>query len=929
MIAVVRFRNWTLRLKIAALLATSSAVPLAITSYIDLQQARDQVHNEGTALLSARADQLADKLDTFNRGYQLSVAKLAGLPPTIAFAQTPDDAERTATVLAILAVHPASDRNLRGVGILDSSGRVIAATEPELASATIDLPYVHEALGGANAISDIHVVDAVGGVPTIAYAAPVRNAGRVIAVVVLWIHAKSLWDVARASNELAGPKSFAVVFDREGIRVAHTYSDDIVFHSGGTLDSATIEKLVLQQRFGARTRQLLEEPRGFPEQFDRARADSPDLGLFKGFAPVNQTWNYGVARRLATVPWTAFYMIPASSFDAPLAGLTRDKLIFAAVVIIVALLIGTMFASSILTGVSSLARATGRLAAGELSARANTGRGDEFGKLATSFNDMAARIEAQDAALRQHRDELEHRVAERTSQLVQANGKLEQSEQNLATTLDSIGDGVIATDPDGRVVRMNPVAQMLTGWALDDARDRPLREVFRIINESTRAAVDNPAEIVLARGITVGLANHTLLVSRDGTERAIADSGAPIRDSTGAIRGVVLVFRDQTPERDAERRLRKSEAQTTAVMNTALDAIVVMDHNGLIIDLNPAALELFGYAREEAVGRSLADTIIPPRLREAHVRGLHRYHETSAAKILGTRVEMSALRRDGTEFPAELAVVRLGTEGAPIYTGYIRDITERKRAAETETLRRANEAAEAANGELEAFSYSVAHDLRTPLRAINGFSHMLLEDYAAGLAPAGQRCLQKIASASLQMGQLIDGLLALAKIAKDDLERERVDLGTLARSIAAHFDSPRQVVWTVSEEMTTNADPRLMRSLMENLLGNAWKFTRDRSPAVIEVGLMRRDAATVYFVKDNGVGFDMAYVNQLFSPFRRLHKETEFEGTGIGLATVARIVRRHGGRIWADSTLGEGTTFYFTLAATGPAREMPPIAQGA
>jgi light-regulated signal transduction histidine kinase (bacteriophytochrome) len=177
------------------------------------------------------------------------------------------------------------------------------------------------------------------------------------------------------------------------------------------------------------------------------------------------------------------------------------------------------------------------------------------------------------------------------------------------------------------------------------------------------------------------------------------------------------------------------------------------------------------------------------------------------------------------------------------------------------------------------------------------------------------------------MGQLIDGLLALAKIAKDDLERERVDLGTLARSIAAHFDPSRHVVWAVSEGMTTNADPRLMRSLMENLLGNAWKFTRDRSPAVIEVGLMRRDAATIYFVKDNGVGFDMAYVNQLFSPFRRLHKETEFEGTGIGLATVARIVRRHGGRIWADSTLGEGTTFYFTLAATGPTREMTPIAQ--
>jgi len=928
-LAEVRFWDWSLRLKIAALLATSSVVPLAITSYIDLRQARSQVYAQGAALLIARADQLADKLDTFNRGYQRSAAALAALPATVALAAQPGDAVRADTARAILAVHPATDRNLRGAGILDPTGRVITATEHELISTTIDLPYVHQARDGATAISEIHVVEAVGGVPTIAYAAPVTRDGHVIGVAVLWIRARSLWDVARSSNELAGSKSFAVVFDRDGIRIAHTYSDDIVFHPGGTLDPATLETAVSQHRFGGRTRQLLEDPRPFPAQFDRARATSPDRELFKGFAPVNQTWNYGVTRRLASVPWTAFYMIPASSFEAPLAGLTLDKVIFATGVIVIALLIGAVFASSILTGVRSLSRATARLAVGDLSARARPVRRDELGRLGASFNAMAARIETQDAALRQHRDELERRVTERTAELVEANRRIEQSEQSLATTLDSIGDGVIATGPDGRVVRMNPVAQLLTGWAIAEARDRPLRDVFHIIHESTRLEVESPAALVLERGLTIGLANHTVLVSRDGTERAIADSGAPIRDATGAIQGVVLVFRDQTHEREAERQLRASEARTTAVMNAALDAIIVMDHDGRIVDLNPAALELFGYARHEAIGRSLAETVIPPALREAHTRGLQRYRDTLIAKLLGTRVELSAMRRDGTEFPAEIAVVCIGTEGAPSFTGYIRDITERKRAAEAETLRCAKEAAEAVNVELEAFSYSVAHDLRSPLRAINGFSHVMLEDHAGNLDAAGRNCLQRISGAALRMGQLIDGLLSLAKITQLELELEPVDLSRLARSIVDSFDAPRDVVWTVSDELVAHGDPRQLRSLLENLLGNAWKFTRDQHPAMIEVGTVSLDAATVYFIKDNGVGFDMAHARQLFAPFRRLHKDTDFEGTGIGLATVERIVRRHGGRIWADSEPGKGATFYFTLAERSALRERSAIAQGA
>jgi signal transduction histidine kinase len=280
------------------------------------------------------------------------------------------------------------------------------------------------------------------------------------------------------------------------------------------------------------------------------------------------------------------------------------------------------------------------------------------------------------------------------------------------------------------------------------------------------------------------------------------------------------------------------------------------------------------------------------------------------------------MRCDGSEFPAEVAVVQIGSDGAPSFTGYIRDITERRRAAEVEMMRRAKEAAEAANVELEAFSYSVAHDLRAPLRAIAGFSQALVEDVADLLDPEAHGYLNRITNAAVRMGQLIDGLLALARISRSELQRERVDLGSLARSIVQRFDTSREVIWSLGQGVIAHGDPRLLHSLLDNLLGNAWKFTRDRAPATIELGAIERDGTLAYFVKDNGIGFDMAHARTLFAPFHRLHNELDFEGTGIGLATADRIVRRHGGRIWAESTPGQGTTFYFTLWRSQTTREI-------
>jgi PAS domain S-box-containing protein len=235
------------------------------------------------------------------------------------------------------------------------------------------------------------------------------------------------------------------------------------------------------------------------------------------------------------------------------------------------------------------------------------------------------------------------------------------------------------------------------------------------------------------------------------------------------------------------------------------------------------------------------------------------------------------------------------------------DITERK-AAEAELAR--------ANRELEAFAYSVSHDLRAPLRSIDGFSQILLEDSADRLTEEGKNHLMRVRRATKTMGELINALLELSRVSRTELKTEKVDLSAMAASIAAELRESkrdRQVEFVIERDLVVEADRRLFRAMLANLLENAWKYSGQRPVARIEFGGTERNAETVYFVRDNGVGFDMAYSDKLFGPFQRLHKETEYAGTGVGLATVQRILNRHGGRAWAEATRDEGATFYFTV----------------
>jgi PAS domain S-box-containing protein len=301
----------------------------------------------------------------------------------------------------------------------------------------------------------------------------------------------------------------------------------------------------------------------------------------------------------------------------------------------------------------------------------------------------------------------------------QAEKQVRQHQEWLRVTLASIGDAVITTDTQGRVTLLNGVAQELTGWTQLEAEGQPLETVFQIVNEETRQAVENPVAKVLSEGVIVGLANHAVLIARDGSERPIDDSAAPILDSAGKLLGVVLIFRDVTEQRRKDRQIRQSEARKAAILETALDCIITMDDEGNVVEFNPAAEKTFGYSRDQIIGRELCQFIIPPEFRERHRQGLKYFLATGEGPLLGSRLELPALRADGIVFHAELAITRISSEGPPLFTAYLRDITERKRAEELRNLRLAvtgalNEALsvkEGASGILRAVCENLGWDV--------------------------------------------------------------------------------------------------------------------------------------------------------------------------------------------------------------------------
>ncbi|HEY6250512.1 MAG TPA: PAS domain S-box protein [Candidatus Angelobacter sp.] len=377
------------------------------------------------------------------------------------------------------------------------------------------------------------------------------------------------------------------------------------------------------------------------------------------------------------------------------------------------------------------------------------------------------------------------------------------------------------------------------------------------------------------------------------------------------------------------RRLRESREHMRQIVATASDAFVAMDESGIITDWNPQAERVFGRPEAEALGQSLHTTIIPERFREAHLRGLKHFLVTGEGPVLNKRLELAALHRDGREFPVELSISLVRKRGKSSFNAFVRDISERNRAQEEIANLNAELQVrvlqlETRNKDLEAFSYSVSHDVRAPLRHISGFSRLLAVECEHQITSQGQAYLKQIQDSSARLQRLVDDLLRFSRLGEQGLLRQMTSLDEVVAEVISSIErdlNGRNVRFEVSGLRSVECDRGLVTQVFWNLLSNAVKFTATRERAVIAVGECRHGREEVLFVRDNGVGFEMKYADKLFSVFQRLHGD-EFDGSGIGLAMVQRIISRHGGRIWAEAEPARGATFYFNLgpaAANAPA----------
>ncbi len=372
----------------------------------------------------------------------------------------------------------------------------------------------------------------------------------------------------------------------------------------------------------------------------------------------------------------------------------------------------------------------------------------------------------------------------------------------------------------------------------------------------------------------------------------------------------------------AEEGLQQERMLMVAIVESTEDAIIGKTPEGIVTSWNRGAERMFGYPAQEMLGRSVF-TLIPPAHHAEEQDLLTKIQRGEAVPHLETK----RLRRDGSLFDVSITASPI-RDGAGRIVGaskIARDITERKlhqtrieelNASLEQRVAERTAELQGANEELNAFAYAVSHDLRAPLRAMSGFSKILIEDFGDKLDGEAKECLAHITDASASMVQLIDGLLVLSRVTRGELRRERVDLSAMAQEIRAELrqtNPERSVAWEIEPGLSVSGDVRMLGSVLRNLLGNAWKYTAATAAAKIQLYARHEEGKTRICVADNGAGFDMAYADQLFQPFRRLHRQEEFPGLGIGLATVQRILHRHGGSIDADAAPGCGALFSFSL----------------
>jgi PAS domain S-box-containing protein len=517
---------------------------------------------------------------------------------------------------------------------------------------------------------------------------------------------------------------------------------------------------------------------------------------------------------------------------------------------------------------------------------------------------------------------IEHRAAEENLRNEVERGNLLLQELKLASAynrslIEASLDPLVTIGPDGRITDVNVATETATGLKKSELIGTDFSDYFSEPDRA-RAGYQQVYRVGIVRDFALELRH------RDGHLTPVLYNASVYKGPAGEVAGVFAAARDVSERKRAEEALRCSEnslkeAQRIAnIGNWELDLL----HNSLtwsdeIFRIFEVAPEEFGASYDAFIN------IIHPDDRE----GVNHAYTESLINRTPYDIVHRLLMNDGRiKWVHEFCETHYDDSGGPLRSfGTVQDITEREKAEdeirklnaelEQRVIERTSQL-EAANKELESFSYSVSHDLRAPLRSIDGFSQALLEDSQDKLDEQGQDYLRRVRNASQRMAELIDDMLKLSRVTRDEMKQGTVDLSALARTVAEELrgtEPDRRVEFIIQDTVTAKGDPKLLRLVIENLLGNSWKFTSRQEQARIEFGVSVNDGRSEYFVRDDGAGFDMAYADKLFVPFQRLHDSREFSGTGIGLSIVQRIIRRHGGEVWAKGAPEQGATFYFTL----------------
>ena len=496
-------------------------------------------------------------------------------------------------------------------------------------------------------------------------------------------------------------------------------------------------------------------------------------------------------------------------------------------------------------------------------------------------------------------------------------------EKSLYWLLEAATDAIVIADSDGHIVLFNSSARNLFGYSTDEFSRLGIEDLiperYRQAHTGQRKDFEKHPH---SRAMGGGLELRAL--RKDGTEFPVDVSLSPLQTEQGPL--VMATIHDITKRKQAEEalvrqsaELLESEARMRAIVDTAVDGIIVIDERGMIDRFNAAAEKMFGYTETQVLGKNVS-MLMPNPFRKEHDGYINRYRETGEKKIIGIGREVVGMRKDGSVFPLDLAVSEMDLGGRRMFTGIVRDITERKHAEEQQA-RLLNEV-EAANEELKNFAYVVSHDLKAPLRAIGSLADWLSTDYADKFDAEGKEHMRLLIGRVRRMDSLIDGILQYSRVGRVKEAIVPVDLNKLVGEVIDLLAPPENITVTVENALpTVLVEKTRIQQVLQNLLSNAIKYM-DKSQGTIKIGCLATPMNWEFSVTDNGPGIEERHFGRIFQLFQTLVPRDKVESTGVGLSLVKKIVEMYGGKVWVKSKPGEGSTFFFTLPKRDDAQSL-------